>query len=157
IGVDHSMPMLEQAKERVAAAGLSGIDLRLGEMTHLPLPDRDVETALLNMVLHHAPHPSAVLAELARVLTPGGTLVIADLRRHEREWARERMADQWLGFEPQELLGWLAQAGFAAGPLVTLAGREGELEILLVTAHLGGKISHHRKGVSDEPCRAAQG
>src|SRR6185369_2037727 len=103
IGVDHSPAMLEEARRRLALAGLAGLDLRLGEMTHLPLPDKGADCAVLNMVLHHAADPQAVLAEIRRILTPGGTLVLADLARHEREWVRERLADQWLGFEAEEL------------------------------------------------------
>ena len=60
------------------------------------------------MVLHHAAEPPAVLAEISRVLAGGGTLLLADLARHEREWAREKLADQWLGFGEEELTGWLA-------------------------------------------------
>lgn len=69
-----------------------------------PLPDASAETVVLNMVLHHAAQPAQVFGEIYRVLRPRGkTLVIADLLRHELEWARERMADQWLGFEREEL------------------------------------------------------
>lgn len=113
IGVDHSPGMLDEARSRVAADGIADrVELRLGEMTHLPLADASVDCALLNMVLHHAAEPGAVFLELARVLKVGGRLVIVDLRRHDQEWVRERMADQWLGFTRTELAPWLAAAGF---------------------------------------------
>jgi len=112
IGVDHSPAMLEEARRRLSLAGLAGIELRLGEMTHLPLPDNAVGCAVANMVLHHAADPAAVLREIRRVLAPDGELVLADLSRHEREWVREQLADQWLGFEEAELLEWLNEAGF---------------------------------------------
>ncbi len=140
IGVDHSPAMLEQARARVAGEGLSGIDLRLGEMSHLPLPDGAVGVAVLNMVLHHAPQPPAVLAELARVLAAGGVLVIADLLRHEQESVRERMADQWLGFEPAELAGWLTAAGFEPGAPQTVAGRGEELPVFIMMARRPGRL-----------------
>jgi ArsR family transcriptional regulator len=113
IGVDHSPAMIEEAWRRVAEEGLSGVDLRLGEMSHLPLPDGECDMALLNMVLHHAARPLEVLNELNRVLSSRGTLLIADLVAHRRDWVRERLADQWLGFEADELSSWLAAAGFA--------------------------------------------
>ena len=105
--------MLDEARRRLTQAGIAGIDLRLGEMSHLPLPDRSTNCAVLDMVLHHAADPPAVLAEIRRVLTAGGSLLLADLARHERELAREQLADQWLGFEEEELKNWLRQAGFA--------------------------------------------
>jgi ArsR family transcriptional regulator len=113
IGVDHSPAMIEEARGRLAAEDLAGVELRLGEMSHLPLPDGECDVALLNMVLHHAARPFEVLNELNRVLSSRGVLVIADLVAHRRDWVRERLADQWLGFEADELSSWLAAAGFA--------------------------------------------
>jgi ubiquinone/menaquinone biosynthesis C-methylase UbiE len=130
IGVDHSPAMLEEARHRVEAAGLERVELRLGEMTHLPLPNESVDCVVANMVLHHAPDPPAVLREIRRVLAPGGLLLLADLIRHEREWVREQLADQWLGFEEDELRVWLQSAGFEATTMeriAPVAGREGVL------------------------------
>ncbi len=133
IGVDHSPAMLEEARRRLAAAGIAGVDLRLGEMSHLPLPDASAGCALLNMVLHHAADPPQVLAEIRRVLAPGGLLLIADLARHEREAARERLADQWLGFDEAELQRWLADAGFITVTIDRIAGSTGEESLLLLS------------------------
>lgn len=130
IGVDHSPAMLEEARRRVEAAGLNRVDLRLGEMTHLPLPNGSVACVVVNMVLHHAPDPPAVLREIRRVLAPGGLLLLADLTRHEREWVREQLADQWLGFEEDELRVWLQSTGFEnieVERIAPAAGREGVL------------------------------
>jgi ubiquinone/menaquinone biosynthesis C-methylase UbiE len=134
IGVDHSPAMLEEARRRLATAGLAGIDLRLGEMTHLPLPDNEAGGAVLNMVLHHAADPAAVLREIWRILAPGGVLVLADLARHEREWLRDQLADQWLGFAEDELLAWLTEAGFGETNLERVAAPAGQEDLLLVRA-----------------------
>lgn len=139
VGVDHSPAMLEQARARAAAEGLTGVDLRLGEMTHLPLPDAAAEAAVLNMVLHHAPQPALIFGEIARVLRPGGTLVVADLLRHDLEWARERMADQWLGFERDELSPWLAAAGFEMADFQEVEGTGEELKVFILTARLADR------------------
>ncbi len=136
IGVDHSPAMLEEARRKLALAGLAGLDLRLGEMTHLPLPDKGADCAVLNMVLHHAADPQVVLAEIRRVLAPGGVLLLADLSRHEREWVRERLADQWLGFDEGELTGWIASAGFSNVSCERLEGGEGQEAVLVVRALL---------------------
>jgi ArsR family transcriptional regulator len=132
IGVDHAPAMLEEARRRLTAAGLADIDLRLGEMTHLPLGDAAVDCVVANMVLHHAADPLAVLREIRRVLVSGGLLVLADLTRHEREVARERLADQWLGFEEAELTSWLHRAGFDSVLCERIEGRAGQESVLLV-------------------------
>jgi ubiquinone/menaquinone biosynthesis C-methylase UbiE/DNA-binding MarR family transcriptional regulator len=132
--VDHSPAMLEEALARAETEGLDGIDFRLGDMSHLPLTDSEAEWAVLNMVLHHAAQPRVVLCELFRVLENGGGLVIADLQRHDQEWVREKMADQWLGFDVQELEEWLTAAGFEGIRFVTVPGRAGELDVLVGTA-----------------------
>ena len=100
-------------------------------MAHLPLPDRSVDCVIANMVLHHAADPLAVITEVRRVLVADGLLVIADLCRHEREAAREQLADQWLGFEEAELRGWLHAAGFPSTEFIHIAAEEGQEPVLL--------------------------
>lgn len=134
IGVDHSPAMLAEARQRLQQDGSNGIELRLGEMTHLPLPDAAVGCVVANMVLHHAAAPPTVLTEIRRVLTAGGRLLLADLARHEREWAREKLADQWLGFSEEELVGWLTAAGFREIVCERLTGLPGQEDVLLTEA-----------------------
>jgi ArsR family transcriptional regulator len=136
IGVDHSPAMLEEARRRLTSLGTDGIELRLGEMNYLPLPDASAGCVVANMVLHHAADPAAVLAEIRRVLAPGGTLLIADLARHEREAAREQLADQWLGFEEGEFAGWLNCAGFGDVICERVVGGNGQETVILVHAVL---------------------
>ena len=138
IGVDHSPAMLEEARRRLNDRGIGGIELRLGEMSHLPLSDASVGCVVANMVLHHAADPPAVLAEIRRVLAPGGTLLLADLARHERESAREQLADQWLGFEDNELTEWLRRAGFTIINIDKVAADAGEEAVLLVRGETAG-------------------
>ncbi|WP_224981528.1 ArsR/SmtB family transcription factor [Geomonas agri] len=134
IGVDHSPAMLVEARRRLVEDGVPGAELRLGEMTHLPIADGGAGCVVANMVLHHAPDPQAVLAEIVRVLQPQGTVVLADLARHEREWAREQLADQWLGFEEDELKAWLAGVGLSEVTVVRVAAANGAEDVLLVKA-----------------------
>ena len=132
IGVDHSPAMLDEARRRLAAGSGNDIELRLGEMTHLPLADGGAGCVVANMVLHHAADPLAVLQEIFRVLQPGGTVILADLARHEREWAREQLADQWLGFEEEELRGWFSSAGMEQVVVERVAAASGQEDVLLV-------------------------
>lgn len=134
IGVDHSPAMLDEARRRLAQAGIAGIDLRLGEMSHLPLPDCSVDCAVLNMVLHHAADPPSVICEIKRVLVHGGILLLADVGRHERELVREQLADQWLGFEADELEQWLRSAGFRGIAVQQVVPQQGQERVLLVQA-----------------------
>jgi ubiquinone/menaquinone biosynthesis C-methylase UbiE/predicted transcriptional regulator len=139
IGVDHSPAMLKEARQRLDQGGVIGVELRLGEMSHLPLSDNSVDSAVLNMVLHHAADPQSVLCEISRVLVAGGRLLLADLARHERELAREQLADQWLGFEQEELRGWLATAGFEGVVVHQVLPRQEQETVLLVQAY-----THHK-------------
>jgi len=112
IGIDHSAPMLDEARNRIKTEGLTNVELRLGEMTHLPVADGVANCAVMNMVLHHSANPQAAFREMNRVLEPGGQLIIADLVSHEFDWFRDRMADQWMGFEQSDLNQWLDSAGY---------------------------------------------
>lgn len=134
IGVDHSAVMLEQARQRISGERLSDVDLRLGQMQHLPVSEGEVGWAVLNMVLHHAPHPQQVFHELNRVLTTGGGITLVDLDRHHDEWVRESLADQWLGFERDELEHWLTAAGFECTFFTRISGRSGEHAVWLLSA-----------------------
>ena len=113
IGVDHSFRMLSMARLKMEAleAG-SRCDLRLGELEHLPLRDREVDLASISMVLHHLPLPEAGIREANRVLSPEGTLLLADFAKHSREDIRRKYGATWLGFEPEEIETWLHASGF---------------------------------------------
>jgi ArsR family transcriptional regulator len=111
VGVDSSPNMLGRARERLSQAQ-SKVDLRLGELEHLPVGDGEVDAAVVNMVLHHISLPAAGIKEAHRILRPGGTLIIADFEKHDREDIRARFGGAWLGFDRGELLQWLENVGF---------------------------------------------
>ncbi|HWG19295.1 MAG TPA: metalloregulator ArsR/SmtB family transcription factor [Terracidiphilus sp.] len=112
IAVDSSMKMLEVGMEQAARLGVSNVDFRVGDMEELPIVSETVDVAFFSQSLHHALHPARALAEAARVLKPGGRLVILDLAKHRFEEARELYADEWLGFGEAELEQMLEEAGF---------------------------------------------
>ena len=134
IGVDQSLAMLGEARRRVSQGGISCVELRLGEMAHLPVSDSSIDCVVANMVLHHAADPLTVMLEIRRVLTMCGLLLIADLARHEREIAREQLADQWLGFEATELVGWLNEAGFERVSCELINGDAGQESVFVLSA-----------------------
>lgn len=111
IGVEKSPKMLEEARRRFAP-GDRRLDLRIGELEHLPLREGEADTVVTNMVLHHLPDPVLAIREVFRVIKPGGPFLIVDLVRHSEEVMRERHSDRWLGFDPEEVSAWLNKAGF---------------------------------------------
>ena len=111
IGVDRSERMLEVSRQRVARNGLESIELVLGDAEDLPLDDCICDTAFSSMLLHHLGDPGQGVKEMARIVKPGGKVVISDLVKHDHDWAREIMADVWLGFTEEQIRQWLAAAG----------------------------------------------
>ncbi len=112
VGLDHSPSMVALARETLIQNQLADqVEIRLAEMNHLPFADAAVRTVVMNQVLHHSEQPLEVLKEISRVLEPQGVLVLADLIRHQHDWVRQRLADQWLGFNRDELESWLSESG----------------------------------------------
>ncbi|MGE3510617.1 MAG: ArsR/SmtB family transcription factor [Vicinamibacterales bacterium] len=110
IAVDASTEMLRAASQRVD--GATNVELRRGELELLPIDDARLDIALLTLVLHHVADPARALREVARVLKPGGRLVIVDMLPHDRDAYRQQMGHVWLGFAESQLSAWFAVAGF---------------------------------------------
>ncbi len=128
LGVDASREMLALARARLARPDLTHCAVRQADMYRLPLPDDAFDAAVLQMVLHHAEDPAAALAEAARVLRPGGRLIVVDLAAHGGAPAATRLAHRWPGFDDARMSALLGGAGLDADAPVALPG---ELEIRL--------------------------
>jgi ArsR family transcriptional regulator len=110
VGIDRSPEMLRMARAKIAQAGLDA-ELRQGDMYALPLPSHSADTIVIHQVLHYAQQPPAAIAEAARVLAPGGRLLIVDFAAHDREELRDRDAHARLGFADDIMLKWMKVAG----------------------------------------------
>lgn len=133
--VDLSAQMLRVVQERSKEAGLSRhVTVEKGDLEKLPLKTGSMDAAFISQVLHHAARPAKALAEAARILKPGGRLVLLDLAQHDQEWTREEWADQWLGFDERELRGWLADAGLNIDVFQALEGPEPAFAVLMSVA-----------------------
>jgi ubiquinone/menaquinone biosynthesis C-methylase UbiE/DNA-binding transcriptional ArsR family regulator len=119
IAVDESSAMLAAARKRLDTR--ANVELRSGSLEDLPIDDASLDAAVLSLVLHVVVDPPEALAEAARVLRPGGRLLIVDMLPHEREEYRTAMGHLWLGFGEQQLAGWLDDAGFEQARLVPLS------------------------------------
>lgn len=118
VSVDASAAMLQAAKKRLQ--GFDNVDLRRGELEALPIDDDRLDAATMMLVLHHVPEPELALAEVARVLKPGGRLLIVDMLPHDRDNYRQQMGHVWLGFSDEHLHQMLAEAGFENVRIVSL-------------------------------------
>lgn len=110
IGVDASEEMLDAAKSRLASA--TNIEFRKGSLEALPVFPESVDAATLMLVLHHLPSPAVALSEAARILKPGGRLLIVDMAPHEKDDYRQHMGHVWLGFSEDQMKKMLAAADF---------------------------------------------
>jgi ArsR family transcriptional regulator len=128
IGIDRSSDMLRLARVKLEAAGIAS-SLRQGDMYSLPLADQSADTIVIHQVLHYAHSPAAAIAEAARVLAPGGTLLVVDFAAHEREELRASDAHIRLGFEDEVMTGWFGAAGLQVDQIRHLEG--GELTVTL--------------------------
>jgi len=110
IGIDASPEMLEQARLRLS--GTDNAELRLGELEHLPMKNKEIDTAVMNMVLHHISQPELPIAEVFRVLKQKGMFILADFEKHDQEKIKQIIGGSWLGFEKEKIKAWLTDAGF---------------------------------------------
>jgi ArsR family transcriptional regulator len=88
--------MLQAAKKRLQP--FDNVDLRRGDLEALPIDEAQLDAATLMLVLHHVTEPARALAEVARVLKPGGRLILVDMLPHDREHYRQQMGHVWMGF-----------------------------------------------------------
>jgi len=112
IAVDRSESVLDKARASAKRRGVTNVEWKRGELEKLPLDHDSVDVALLSQALHHAADPAKALAEAARIVRPGGRVLLLELRRHDEAWVRDRLGDQWLGFEEDELKQLMKDAGF---------------------------------------------
>jgi demethylmenaquinone methyltransferase/2-methoxy-6-polyprenyl-1,4-benzoquinol methylase/ArsR family transcriptional regulator len=132
VGIDVSPDMLGIARDRLLRAGLQNAQVRLGDTYRLPFPSGNAgpdnnktgfDVVLFHQVLHYLDDPGAAVAEAARVMAPGGRLLIADFASHKEEFLRDEYAHRRLGFSDREVEGWFAVAGLSNAGAETVAPR----------------------------------
>lgn len=122
IGLDLSREMLAVARAKLDKAGVRNCELRQGDMYHLPLAPGSVDAVTFHQVLHFGETPADAIAEAARVLRPGGRLLVADFAAHALETLRDTHAHRWLGFDDDKVQDWFRAAGLAPRAPITLPG-----------------------------------
>ncbi|HEU0161967.1 MAG TPA: metalloregulator ArsR/SmtB family transcription factor [Rhizomicrobium sp.] len=134
VGIDVSPDMLAIARDRLLRATVQNAQVRLGDTYRMPFPNGNVagnpgfDVVLFHQVLHYLDDPGAAVAEAARVMAPGGRLLIADFASHRLEFLRDEFAHRRLGFSDREVDGWFLGAGLQPASVETIApqGVKGE-------------------------------
>ncbi len=135
LAVDNSREMLGRALKFVTAMKINQrVELRLGDAEHLPAGDSMVGAVFMHMLLHHSGDPAQAVQEAARVLKPGGTLIVVDLTEHSNSVFKEEQGDLWPGFSIERINELLVKADFIVmdseifnkGTVLAVAGRKKE-------------------------------
>ena len=137
-GIDRSPEMLRLARGKLNGAAY---DLRQGDIGALPLEDASADTVILHQVLHYLPAPEAAIAELARILAPGGRVLTVDFASHDLEELRDRDAHARLGFSDEQIRGWFASAGLDYALVESLSGNILTVKIWIGT-NSAARITH---------------
>ena len=139
VAVDESADMLRAARDRLGA--LKNVGVKEGNLERLPVRDAELDIAMLSLVLHHVPDPGQALAEVGRVVKPGGRVLVVDMLPHDRAEYRQGMGHVWLGFSAKHLTKLLNSAGFGdvrVGPLpVDRAAKGPALFVAVATKQAG--------------------
>jgi ubiquinone/menaquinone biosynthesis C-methylase UbiE len=111
LGLDLSLDMLLLARDRLERAGLKHCSVRQGDIYDLPLANDSFDVVILHQVLHFLFDGARAIKEAARVLGPGGRLLVVDFAPHELEFLRAQHAHRRLGFLPETVTQWMTASG----------------------------------------------
>jgi ArsR family transcriptional regulator len=111
IAVDNSEKIVQFGAAKAKKNGLKNLEFRHGDLQNPPVSPQSVDLVILSQALHHAEDPGAAVASAAKILKPGGQIMILDLAQHGFERAHELYGDRWLGFPESDLHRWLEHAG----------------------------------------------
>jgi SAM-dependent methyltransferase len=132
IGFDLSREMLAMARANLERARVANAQVRYGDIFALPLDSGSADLVCLHQVLHYLAEPGAAVREAARLLKPGGRLVISDFAPHDLEFLRDEHAHRRLGFSDEEVNTWRRGCGLDLLAAETLSPGRGETGKLTV-------------------------
>jgi len=134
VGLDLSQQMLNIARRNVAQAGLDKVELRHGDIFATRLPEQSADLVVVHQVLHYLTDPVAAVAEAARLVAPGGRLLIVDFAPHDHERLRSEHQHRRLGFSDAEISRWVADAGLISSAPIALPPDHDGLTVTIWTA-----------------------
>lgn len=121
-GIDLSHEMLTVARDKLEKAGCANCQVRQGDLYQLPFGSGDFDAITIHQVLHFLNEPDRAIAEAARVLAPGGFLLIADFAPHGLESLREDHEHRRLGFDGDEIKSFFRRNRLTLKDTISLAG-----------------------------------
>lgn len=136
IGIDSSRSMLAIARAQLDDAGITHASVRQGDILNLPLERESFDVVTIHQVLHFLHDPLPAITEAARMLRPGGRIVLVDFAAHDHEELRSDHAHARLGFSQGQVAEWLEQAGLTVEKIVDLPPDSGATRALTVTIWL---------------------
>jgi ArsR family transcriptional regulator len=138
IGFDINHTMLDYARGKIERAGLRDASVRHGDLYEVALESEAADAVIMHQVLHFLIEPQQAIREAARILTPGGRLIIVDFAPHTMEFLRDQFAHERLGFAAPHMAQWLGEAGLELEGVRNLtpvgAETEGKLTVTVWTA-----------------------
>ena len=134
LGLDLSHNMLNIARANVSKAGLDKVELRHGDIFSTRLPEQSADHELVHQELLFLADPAAAVAEAARLVMPGGRLLIVDFAPHTLEHLRDEHQHRRLGFADEEMRRWLREAGLTASAPIALPPDTDGLTVVIWTA-----------------------
>lgn len=148
LGVDLSREMLAVARTNLERAGIRNAQVRQADMYNLPLSAQSFDAAVVHQVLHYADEPGKVIAEAARVLRPGGQLIVIDFAPHDLEYLRKEHAHRRLGFADAEVKQWCLAADLEPSAPLALPGQPLTVHVWRATRRVSATVTSVKKTVA---------
>lgn len=145
VGYDLSHDMLAIARTNLEQANIDHAQVRHGDLFSLPLEAESADAVCIHQVLHFLAEPASAVAEAARLLKPGGRLIISDFAPHDLEFLRDEHAHRRLGFSDEEVRDWCASTGLQLEKIETLSPSSSERKKLTVKIWLCAKSAGVRR------------
>ena len=111
LAIDRSQQMIDTARAKCGSGLSDYVEFRCGEANALPVADNEVDAAMAHMVLHYVASPAEALHEMARIVRPGGRIVVVDFVQHDHAWMKEQLGVLWQGFALDVVQRWFREAG----------------------------------------------